>query len=82
MSYYWTGPWHMMWGGAGWGWVFPFLMLLLIGACIYLMVRMGGGHRHRDTGDSTALHILSERFAKGEISREEFEEKKLVLGGK
>ena len=82
MSYYWTGPWHMMWGSAGWGWMLPFLMLLLIGACIYLMVRMGGGHRHGDTGNASALRILSERFAKGEISRAEFEEKKLVLGGK
>ncbi len=83
MSYYWMGPWHTMWGGPGWGlwWFFPLLMLLMIGACIYLMLRMGG-HRHGDSRDSSALRILSERFAKGEISREEFEEKKLVLGGK
>jgi len=81
MSYYWTGPWHMMWGGSGWGWIFPLLMLLLVGACIYLMARMGSGHRRGDTDGSSALRILSERFAKGEISRAEFEEKKLLLGG-
>ena len=42
----------------------------------------GGGHRHGDKGDSSALRILEERFAKGEISREEFEEKKVILGGR
>ena len=85
MSYYWMGPWHTMWGGGpGWGlwWFFPLLMLLMIGACVYLMARMGGGHRHGDKGDSSALRILEERFAKGEISREEFEEKKVILGGR
>ena len=84
MSYYWTGPWHMMWGGGpGWGpgWIFPLLMLLVIGACVYFMARMGSSHGRRDTGDSSALRILSERFAKGEISRAEFEEKKLLLEG-
>jgi len=78
MSYYWSGPWHMMWG---FWWVFPLFMLLMIGACVYMMARMIGGHRHGDGGTS-AQRILSERFAKGEISREEFEEKKLVLGGR
>jgi putative membrane protein len=81
---YWDGPgpWHM-WGW-GFGWVFPVLMMvLLFAACFFFMSRMPFGHRHghfRDTTDS-ALRILSERFAKGEISKEEFEEKRSILGG-
>ena len=73
----WPGPWHM----SGWGfwWIFPALMMVLIfAACFFLMMRMPFGHRHgpfRDRTDS-ALRILSERFAKGEISKEEFEEKR------
>jgi putative membrane protein len=77
----WPGPWHM----SGWGfwWIFPAMMMVLIfAACFFLMMRMPFGHRHgpyRDTTDS-ALRILSERFAKGEISKDEFEEKRSILG--
>ena len=77
----WPGPWHM----SGWGlwWIFPALMMVLIfAACFFVMTRMAFGHRHgpfRDTTDS-ALRILSERFAKGEISKEEFEERRSILG--
>jgi putative membrane protein len=68
----------MMWGG-GW-WVFVIVMV----ACIYFMGRMmmgQGGHRdHGDgTSDRSARDILAERFARGEISEEEFEERKRVL---
>lgn len=77
----WPGPWHM-WGW-GFGWVLPLLfMVLMIGACAFLMSRMMFGHRHGHFGgdaNASALRILSERFAKGEISKEEFEEKKSIL---
>jgi putative membrane protein len=77
----WPGPWHM-WGW-GFGWVFPLMfMVLIIGACAFLMSRMVFGHRHghfSSDASASALRILSERFAKGEISKEEFEEKKSIL---
>jgi putative membrane protein len=79
---YWPGPWHM-WGW-GFGWVFPVLMMaLLFAACFFFMTRMPFGHRHGDFRDTkaSALRILSERFAQGEISKEEFEEKRSILGG-
>jgi uncharacterized membrane protein len=80
-GWYWPGPWHMGAGGWGFWWIFPLLMFgLMILVCAFLLLRHPWGHwdRHRDTMAS-ALTILSERFAKGDISREEFEEKKAIL---
>ncbi|HKW36709.1 MAG TPA: SHOCT domain-containing protein [Burkholderiales bacterium] len=73
------GPWHM-WGGWGFWWVFPLLMMLFVALCVFFMGRMLWGHGH-SAGDNagSALQILSERFARGEISREEFEDKRSVL---
>lgn len=76
----WPGPWHMMGWSWGMGWIFPLFMLFAIALCVYFMTRMLGGHGpvgHHHA--SSALETLNERFAKGEISREEFEEKRAVL---
>jgi hypothetical protein len=43
--------------------------------CVILMWMMGGHRR----GGSTALDILNERFARGEISRTEYEERRRAL---
>jgi putative membrane protein len=73
-GYYWDGPWHM-WGG--FGWLFPFLMVDFIFLCVYLLIRAPRGHARNATG--SALRLLNERFAKGEISKEELEEKREFL---
>ena len=81
-AYDWPGPWHMMWG-SGWGfwWIFPLFMLFMIVMCVFLMMRGFGGHGHHSWRDATssALEILNERFAKGEIAKEEFEERRSIL---
>jgi putative membrane protein len=84
----WPAPWHMMWSG-GWGfwWIFPLFMFLMMIGCVAFFVsghRSGGGHMHRggrSWGDpaSAALQILNERFAKGEIQKQEYEEKKTAI---
>jgi putative membrane protein len=71
----------MMWG---WGGVFFVI-------CIVMMVWVMAGHGsrgHTEQGEAgtngsgpTALQILAERFARGEISEEEFEQRKRVLEG-
>jgi putative membrane protein len=80
-SYDWRGwgPWHM-WGGWGLWWVFPLLMMFFFALCVFFMMRMPWGHGHaREDQSGSALRILGERFAKGEISKEEFEEKRSIL---
>jgi putative membrane protein len=76
----WPGPWHMWAGGWGFWWIFPLLMFGLIFLCAFFMLRGSWSHRerHRDTTTS-ALTLLNERFAKGDISKEEFEEKRAIL---
>jgi putative membrane protein len=78
----------MMWGNDwGWGgWVLGFLMMLVfwggLAALIVLLVRgtdrtSGRQEPRSDPHDPDA--ILRERLARGEISVEEYEERKKVL---
>lgn len=62
------------------GW-FPWLLagvlaIALIGTAIALAARVGAGERGRR---SQALHILEERYARGDIDHEEFEERRRGL---
>lgn len=74
------GPWHMWAGGWGFWWMFPFLMLVFFGVCIFFMMgRHGHSHRFDGRPTDSALRILAERFARGEINKDEYEEKKAAL---
>jgi len=74
------GHWHMM-GPWGFWWLFPLLMMAVMIGCGVLFMLWGPwrhGHPHSDNA-SSAIRLLNERFAKGEISKEEFEEKHTIL---
>lgn len=81
---YYYGP-HM-WDGAWWMFFGPFAMLLFIAAIIalvVLVVRWLAGTSQgglAQTPTKTPLDILQERFARGEIDKEEFEERRRILG--
>jgi len=81
-----------MWGdGYGWHfwWTFPIMMLfmVIIFAIIFFLARgfCGYGCHHRGPqshwGDPShsGLQILNERFAKGEIQKDEYTEKKAAI---
>jgi putative membrane protein len=89
-NYYWPGPGHMMWGYDGWPFwgMFPMMLLFLVlfFVVVFFLARifMGGMHRWgpaQPWGDPThsALQILNERFAKGEIQKPEYDEKKAAI---
>lgn len=66
--------------------IFSILWIVVLVAVVVVAVRWmrhGGKHMHKGCwgcgGDSSALDILKERYAKGEIDKAEFEEKKKDL---
>ncbi|MBU6488509.1 SHOCT domain-containing protein [Paraburkholderia tagetis] len=85
----------MMWnwnGFGGWGMGFGFLFMILVWALVILgivtLVRWltwESRARREQNGrvpprDKTPLEIVQERYARGEINREEYEQKKRDLG--
>jgi len=90
---------HGPWGHYGYGghfWMFPLMImffLLICGAIFFFAHRSGccrgmhhwGPQSHSMGGDSTysALQILNERFARGEIQKDEYADKKAsILSGR
>jgi putative membrane protein len=84
------GP-HMMWWSGGWyamilGPLFMVLFLAVLIASVILLVRWLGGPWQGTVlpphapPSRTPLDILKERFARGEIDKEEYEERRRVLG--
>lgn len=80
---------HMMsWGGGWFGMIFgPLFMILTLAVVIavaVLLVRwLGGpwqGMPPHAQPSPTPLDILKERFARGEIDKDEFEERRRLLG--
>lgn len=57
----------------------PVFIILMMAACGFMMFFMMRGHRDGSRGDS-AEQILKERFARGEIDKAEYEERRRVLG--
>jgi putative membrane protein len=71
----------------GWDWFWgAFMMLLLWGglaAVIVFAVGAFSGRSRRSSGEATDPELILEtRFARGEISQEEYEERKKVLASR
>ncbi|HKK43404.1 MAG TPA: SHOCT domain-containing protein [Bacteroidales bacterium] len=71
------GMYHF-YGGMGWSWI---IGLLILGVVIWLVIKVINQNNTTVNTGKSALDILKERYARGEISREEFEEKKQVIRG-
>jgi putative membrane protein len=72
----------MMWwtdyGPAPWMFFGPMFMILMMAICVAVMFFMMRGHRGGSRGDSAA-RILKERFARGEIDKTEYDDRRRTL---
>lgn len=67
------GNYGWSWGmGFGFGWLFMVIFLVLVVLCLVFFIRMISDSGKKEERE-TALDILKKRYAKGEISKEEFD---------
>ena len=73
----------MMWNGMFMGPVMMILMIVIVAVAIVLVLKFlgtSGATSHGKGGQDNSLAILNERFAKGEIDKAEYEERKKAIG--
>jgi putative membrane protein len=79
--------WHWFhWGFGGW-WLMFVVMIAFWGLIIWGIIALVRTTTHRNNADSDTRHpdameILKTRYARGEITREEFEERKKVINSR
>ena len=70
----------MWWNGSGWGWFWmSFSMIVFWGLVAFGIVWLVRSTRTPTEHRHDAEDILAERFAHGDLSAEEYEERKKVL---
>ena len=73
---------NMHWGGFGWIFMLLFWILLIFGGIEVVRILLRSERENKTVGgtkEKTALDIIKERYAKGEIDKKEFEERKKDL---
>jgi putative membrane protein len=68
------------WGmGSGYVWIIGIIIIIV---AIWLIVKTMSRNDNRNAPiDKSPMDILNERFARGEISKQEYEEKKKAISG-
>lgn len=72
--------WETGWMGFGGIWMLLFWALVILGVIAFVKY-LWGGPQGDQTRHMDSLQILEERYARGEIDREEFEQRKRDLDG-
>jgi putative membrane protein len=66
--------WDYGWGiGFGFGWLLMILFWILVILGIICLIKLITGSSKKVEKEETAIDILKKRYAKGEVSKEEFE---------
>lgn len=73
-AHHWGGG-HMIFGSL----MMLVFFVLLVSIVVFIVRRIGGSNQDSLKPRNAALAILQERYARGEIDKDEFEEKKTVL---
>ncbi len=73
----WSWGWHGGWGL--FGFMHVLWWVLIVVAIVALIRAVGGRHGPRGPGEDRALSILRERYARGEIDKTEFDQRKRDL---
>ena len=77
------GGWGMMgpgmMGGFSWMWLMPIFFIVFWGLVIWGIRGLSGSRGSDSSKADSALEILKKRYARGEINKEEYEEKKKDL---
>ncbi len=83
------GGWGMMgpgmMGGFGWMWLMPVFWILFLGLIIWAIIALvrgvsqPGGTNSSSSRPESALEVLKKRYARGEIDKKEYDEKKKDL---
>lgn len=73
-----------MMGNFGWGWLMPIFMVIFWGLVIWGIIALARGTAWSGSADpsnhsESAQEILKRRYARGEINKAEYEEKKKDL---
>ena len=79
-------------GGMWFGWMWPVILVMALGVLVWALMRgrpssrqgnwpQGQGQGGRSASQGRAREILSERYARGEISEEEMRERLRALDG-
>jgi len=74
-----TWGWNQMMNFGSGGIFLMFVFAIVIGLIIYFIITNTKSNRYSGGFSETSLDIIKERFAKGEITEEEFEKMKKAL---
>ncbi|MBW1815303.1 MAG: SHOCT domain-containing protein [Deltaproteobacteria bacterium] len=65
-------------GNGSIGGIMMLLWIVVIGALIYMIIKVGSERKY-SPAETNAIEVLKERYAKGEISKADFESMKQTL---
>lgn len=66
-------------GASGFGWLFMFLMMVLVILGVVAVIRYLSHVNGTTTKQNSAMEVLRNRYAKGEIDKKEFDDKRKDL---